>query len=365
MRIVHIDRQRSWTGQISRAYHVGVGLRELGHEVGFIAHPGSRLAARAREDGFAVFEAPLRGIRTYRSVFKIGRWLEERQVDIVHCHGPRDHLASFLAAPLAGNPLLVRTKHNHTRLRSGYFSRLLFDRAAAVVAVSDFVRDLLLEDKIAPDKVLTIHDAVDVERFATRAKDAALLEELGIAPDELVVGNVSSLHRRKGIDLILAAFAQLRAQLPGRKLRCVLTGKNYQQWEPLVEELGLTEHVVFPGFQTDVPRYLSILDVYVLPSRQEALGTSIIEAMALGLPVVVSRTGGVAEAVTEDVGIALEDPAPEALAEAIRDLLEDPERRRRLGEAGHRRATELFPIDAMVRRTHELYQRLAGGVGRA
>ncbi len=358
MRIVHIDRQRSWTGQISRGYHVGLGLRGLGHDVAFIGHPGSKLVARARDDGFDVLETPMRGVRTYPSIIRIGRWLAERKVEILHCHAPRDHLVSVLAAPLGGRPLVVRTKHNHTRLRSGYFSRLLFDRAAAVISVSEFVRESLLEDKIAGEKVVTIHDAVDVERFSPRPKDSELLAELDIAPDELVVGSVSSLHRRKGIDAILAAFARLRAALPGRKLRCVLTGKNFEQWEPLAEELGVREHVTFPGFQTDVPRYLSILDVYVLPSRKEALGTSIIEAMAMGLPVVVSRAGGIRESVTEEVGIALEDPTPEALAEALRGLLEDPERRRSLGAAGRQRAVDLFSVDALVRRTEELYRRV-------
>ena len=91
MRVYHIDRQRSWTGQVAQGFNVIAGLLERGHEAAIIAHPGSKFAARARERGIEVLEYPMRGWRSYASALRIGRALRRRKVDIVHCHGSRDH----------------------------------------------------------------------------------------------------------------------------------------------------------------------------------------------------------------------------------------------------------------------------------
>lgn len=357
MRIVHIDRQRSWTGQINRSFNVAVGLREHGWDVALIGHPGSQLGERGRAAGFEVLTVPLRGWPIYPSILKIARFSREKPIDVLHAHGPRDHLAAALAGKLGKIGCVARTKHNHTRLRSGAFSRILF-RGTPVVTVSEFVRRRLIEDGVDGAGIRTVHTSVDTQRFAPRDRDPKLREELGIGPDEIVIGNVSSLHKRKGIEEILRAFAIL-AKRP--ELKLILCGKNADPWRPLTKHLGLTDRVVFPGFQKDVPAYLAQLDVYVLPSREEGLGTSILEAMCLGLPVVVSNAGGIPESVVPGTGVVLEDTGPESIAAAVTALVDDPDRRRTLGEAAHERVVEAFTVENMVARMIAFYEEIAAG----
>jgi len=364
MRIVHIDRQRSWTGQIKRVFELSQGLRRRGHDVALIANPGSQLAERGLADAFEVLQVPMRGWRAYPSVLEIVEFLREKPVDVLHSHGPRDHLYTFLASRLAPVRHLVRTKHNHTRLRSGWLSRLLYEKTSAVITISEFVRQNLLLDKIAPDHVTTLSDAIETKRFAPSEKDPEILALHGLAGVDTIVGSVSSLHKRKGVEELLRAYKLVREKLPDQSMKCVLTGGAWEQWVPLVTELGLTDEVVFPGFQTDVPAYLAILDIYVLPSRQEGLGNSILEAMCMERPVVVSDVGGITEAVTPETGIILSDTSPPKLAEAIHSLVIDPERRRDLAEAGRARVIEHFSFDVVVDRTLEIYERLlAAGDG--
>ena len=358
MRIVHIDRQRSWTGQIKRVFDVAVAMRECGHELALIAHPGSQLAQRGREEGFDVLEVRMRGWRAYPSVLKIARFLRAKPVDVLHSHGPRDHFYTVLASRLARVKHLVRTKHNHTRLRSGYLSRLLYNKTSAVIALSEHVRENLLADGILPEDVTVIYDAIDVERFAPRAKDPAILEQHGLTGVESIVGSLSSLHRRKGTEELLRAYKHLRQLLPDESMKCVLTGKRFDQWLPLVEELRLQGEVVFTGFQTDVPAYLALLDVYVLPSREEGLGNSILEAMCMELPVVVSDAGGIPESVIPGTGVVLSDTSPEPLAAAIRELILDPAKRRALGVAGRARVLEQFADHLLFEQTDALYRSL-------
>ncbi|HEX5066104.1 MAG TPA: glycosyltransferase, partial [Myxococcota bacterium] len=114
MFVVHVDRQRSFTGQIQRGLREVDALRGAGHQVGVIAHPGSALARRARERGLEVWELPMRGPALYASIFQAARALRGRGVDVLHCHGGRDQVLALAVAKLARVPHLVRTKHNHT-----------------------------------------------------------------------------------------------------------------------------------------------------------------------------------------------------------------------------------------------------------
>lgn len=358
MRIFHIDRQRSWTGQINRLFQVVKGLSDRGHEVGVIAHPGSQLALRSREAGLNVQTFPMRAWRFHPSILRVACYLQGKRVDILHCHGPRDHILSLIAARLASVKHVVRTKHNHTRLKSGYFSRLLYRKCSRVVTVSEYIKKLLVQDGIAPAHVETIYTGVDIDYFKPRAKLSNLAKDLKISEEELVIGCVSSLHVRKGIEEILRAFKILQQALPGRKISCLLVGKNWQRWAALAEELGIRDRVILTGFRRDVVDILSLLDIYVLPSREEGLGTSIIEAMAMGLPVVVSNVGGIPEAVTHESGVIVPPHNPHGLAEALKTLLEDHQKRKALGKAATERAQTEFSVERLVDRTENLYKRL-------
>ncbi len=358
MRIVHIDRQRSWTGQTVRTYAIAAGMRERGHEVAFIASPDSELAKRGRAAGIDVLEVPMRGWRGYRSVLKIRSFLKARPVDVLHCHGPRDHQYAVLAANKRTVRHLVRTKHNHSHMRSGFLSRMLFNPVARVITVSEWVRQALIEDGLAPERVSTLHDAIDIDRFTPRPRDPEVLRAHGLEGVETIVGSLSSLHPRKGVEATLRAYRLVRDALPDASMRCVLVGKRFEQWQPLVAELGLEDEVVFPGYQVDQPAYLALLDVYVLPSLKEALGTSIVEAMCMERPVVVSGVGGIPEAVTEGTGVVVDDPTPENLAAEIIALVRDPERRSSLGKAARARALEHFSMQRLLDETEALYTSL-------
>ena len=104
MRVFHIDRQRSWTGQISRQFQTVQGLIERGHQGGFIVHPGSQLAERARGAGIEALVVPMRGWRFHTSVVQLAWMLRGRQIDVLHAHGARDHLLALFAGTPRGHP---------------------------------------------------------------------------------------------------------------------------------------------------------------------------------------------------------------------------------------------------------------------
>jgi len=224
--------------------------------------------------------------------------------------------------------------------------------------VSEYVRQILVDAGVSPGKVEAIPDAVDLDAFVPRPRDPALMRELGLDPDDVVIGNLSSLHVRKGIEDVLRAYARLRRGRFGARLKCLLAGKQCDQWRPLVRELGIEDGVVFPGFREDVPAIVSLFDVFVLMSRREALGTSVLEALAMERPVVAANVGGLVESVTEETGVRCEPGDIDGVVAAVEGLLADPERAQRLARAGRARVVAHYSDRMLADKSLAIYERV-------
>lgn len=357
MYIVHVDRQRSFTGQTLRVRFVARTLQERGQRVTVVAHAGSDFALGCRDAGLEVIEAPMRGFALYPSILRVARALRGRGVDAIHCHGGRDQVLAFGVARLIGIPHVIRTKHNHTPPR-GRRSVRAYEACDRIATVSLWVRDLLVEAGVSPDRIEAIPDAVDLQRFVPRARDPELMRSLGLEPDDVVIGNLSSLHVRKGIEDVLRAYARLRRERGDPKLKCLLVGKQWEQWQPLARELRVEDGVVFPGHRNDVPEILSLFDVYVLMSRREALGTSVLEAMAMERAVVVSDVGGLTESVIPGGGIRCQPGDLDEICRAVGGLLDDPEQRAAFGRVGRQHVVANYSDVLLADRSMALYERV-------
>jgi glycosyltransferase involved in cell wall biosynthesis len=180
---------------------------------------------------------------------------------------------------------------------------------------------------------------------------------LGVPQEAAVVICVARLAPEKNIGTLLEAAARLTPSLP--RLHLLLVGKG--PWKPTLEHqarmLGITDRLSFAGMRTDIPDLLGTSDLFCLPSRTEGLGIAVIEAMAMGLPAVVSRVGGLPEVVEDGVTGALVPPGDHgALAEAIAAILGDARRATQMGAAGRDRASLCFDSRAMVKATQDVYE---------
>jgi glycosyltransferase involved in cell wall biosynthesis len=232
----------------------------------------------------------------------------------------------------------------HGRLQRS-LKRFTSRRLAAHVAVGERVaRDVEELAGLAPGSVRTIHNGVpDVD-----------LRPMPRPFDGPVVGSLGRLDRQKGYDVLLRALAEL----PDARLVIVGEGDQRGALERLAAELGIGERVRFEGWHEEPRPYLTMFDVFVLPSRFEGFPLSIVEAMLARLPVVATAVGSVPEAVADQsTGRLIPPENPAALAAALRELLDDPERRARMGARGRQRALVFTPA-AMARAYERLYEEI-------
>jgi glycosyltransferase involved in cell wall biosynthesis len=300
-----------------------------------------------------------------RWIARLRRILRKEEFDVVHIHSPLVAIGARLAVrslPRRRRPRIVVTEHNvwssHARL-TRLADRLGAGRSETHLAVSEAVRNSLPASIRARTRVLRY----GVDSAEIRKESAHRAEErgrLGIADDEIVIGTVANLRATKGYPDLLAAARAVVDRVP--KVRFVAVGRG-----PLEEELrarrrqlGLDGQFTFLGFRPDAVRVMSAFDVFCLPSRFEGLPIALMEALALGLPVVATEVGGVGELVTDGHdGVLVPAGQPDRLAEALVTLALFPTRRAELGAAARARS-DAFDAPRAVRDIEAVYTEVTG-----
>jgi glycosyltransferase involved in cell wall biosynthesis len=245
---------------------------------------------------------------------------------------------------------------------SGPAGRLKYGRVVRFAAVSERVRDILVDGGVPRARVDVIRDGVDSARLAgaTPAARSGFRAEFGLEDDETAVGITAQFAPEKDHATLLRAWARVEAEAPGARLFLVGRGDGEAELRRLSAALGLSR-VVFTGWRDDIPRVLAGLDAFVMTSTREGLGSSVMDAMACGLPVVATRAGGLPELVTDgEDGLLVPPGDPGALAPALLRIAREPGLARRLGAAARLRAESLFSVERMTAEYVAFYRRALG-----
>ena len=241
--------------------------------------------------------------------------------------------------------------------------RLLARPRNRVVFVSDSLAgSLQARMGLGNGHVRVIHNGIDVDAYAPGPAEP-WRTRLGAGPDDVLLGAVGNVRRSKAYEVLLRAFARIRAAAPSARLAIAgqAEGPLFEELVALADALDLGASVRFAGFVDDVPGFLRALDLFVLSSSDEGFSLATTQAMATGLPVVATRCGGPEEIVRDGVdGVLVPPDDPDALAAAALGVLQDPAGARALGEAARRSVAERFSVDAMVRGYAELYAEVLG-----
>jgi len=362
MSILHVIEAPSWTGAMAQTLELVLGLRSRGHRVTLACTSGSILAARAGEAGVDVVGLDVRSELNPVSIAKLCGLIWTRHVDIVHAHRAHAHSLGLLAAFATGRPFLV-TRRVSFPPKDNLGSRLKYcsRHVTRILAVSEGVKDVLVDYGVAADRVDVIYSGSDPARYREGLDGTSVRRELGIEPGSPLVGKIANFyHGWKGHDTFLDAAKLVTARFPDA--RFVLVGHNTsgEKMRGMVAERGLDERVVLAGYRTDVPEVISALDVSVnSPRAGEGLSGAVRESLAVGRPVVATDVGGNRELVREgETGLLVPPDDPEALAGAILRLLEDEALASRLATDGARFVRENLTVERMVETTERLYREI-------
>jgi glycosyltransferase involved in cell wall biosynthesis/protein-tyrosine-phosphatase len=299
------------------------------------------------------------------------RFLRDHDFDVVHTHRYKDTILGSIAARLAGVPHVIRTIHGlneatrgWTRMKLRVYGaldqvvlRCCVDR---IIAVSGRIAEALTASGHGPTKVVQVHNGVDLRKLRATRDREAVRRELGVGPGTCLIGTAGRLSPVKGHTHFLRA-----ARLVLQKERCakfIVIGGGPLKDELLgsARRLGIDRECLLLGPRTDVHDLVAAMDVFVLPSLDEGIPMALLEAMALGRPVVATAVGGVPEVVTHRANGLLVAPGDEqALADACLELALDPDRARRLGDRSRRVVEERFSHERNGQAVLDVYRQVA------
>lgn len=304
-----------------------------------------------------------------RKALVIRRYIKNNKIDIVQTYHYKSDIYACLIAWFSGVKYLISSKRDVADFKGGFnffLHRLVRPLVDRYIVVSDVVADVIVSKERADRrKIVKIYNGVNLDGYQvpTVAAKLAAKAALGLTGADFVIGMVAWMRPEKDHMLLLTAFRKIREQINNAKLVLIGDGPHSEEYKEWVAAKGLNDDVKFLGMVNDVKPFVAAFDVACLvPKGNEGFSNSILEKMAMGLPVVVTDVGGNREAVEHGVnGFVIEPGALQSLVDCLQLLARDRQRLEQMGIASRQRVERLFSLQQMIRRHEELYTALVTG----
>ncbi len=357
MNILHLDEQTGWRGGEQQASWLIQGTAAKGHTV-WIAGKANSPFLNAEHGGAAVerIAVPFWNEVDPVTIWKLAQLCMQEQIDIIHAHSSHSHMIAALVGIVASRPSVVVSRRVSFPPRTDFINRWKYRAPDRILAVSQKVADVLADYGLSSKQVVRVYSSIDVERLNVEAADRG---ELGIPDDLPLFFNAGALVGHKDHETLLEAIALVRDRMPRFHLLIAGEGALRPSLEKQIARLDLDDWVTLAGHRDDVPQWMQAADCYVSSSWSEGLGTSVLEALACGTPVVAAEAGGIPEMVLpEKTGYLVPNRDPEALADALVNCLEHPKKARQMAVAGEKLVRDTFSTARMVEDTLAQYHAL-------
>jgi glycosyltransferase involved in cell wall biosynthesis len=376
MRIVFLDSGKEWRGGQYQVLNLGLELRKRGHELLLVCEKQSPLHSRAKARGLPVEAVRMRGDLDFRAWVRVAGMLRMFKPELVHAHTGRAHAVGLGATFFQDVDAFVVTRRVGTSLKINLLNRIKYSRlVSSFVAISEHVADTLRLAGVSPARIRVIPSAVALEEFEgggeegtdiarpAAAGGAASGEKgiragLGLADGTPLVLNVGSLSKEKSQQDVLRVAGVVAKTAPNARFLIAGAGPLRHRLERISKDLEVDSVVRFLGFRDDVTALMRAASVFLFPSESEGLGSVVLQAMAAGLPVVATDSGGTREIVKHgETGFLFARRDVASMADAVSKLLREPDLARQMGANARRMAAE-FSFQRCCARHEELYKEL-------
>lgn len=309
-----------------------------------------------------------------RALFEIYKIIKENNYDIVHTHIAKAGVLGRLAAKMAGVPHIIHGVHGITFPdQINIIKRELFkniERFCGLftdkfITVGEDMKQKYIQARVGkPDEYITIRSGMELSQFINAADNDSkkiinLKNEIGLKNDDLIIGMVSKLEKRKGYKYYLRVAKKVVESFPNVKFLIIGNGPEYKRLVKKTKKMNLDKNIIFTGYRTDIADVFSILDVKVLTSLWEGLPRVLVQAAAVAKPIVTFDVDGAWEIVEEDKnGFIVPMRDIEAMTNKLKLLIEDKRLRERMGEFSQEKVSNAWTIENMVKETDKVYKNL-------
>lgn len=370
--VLQICLSEGWGGLEQYPLTLAPVFQAQGVPVFYWALEGSRFAAVAKERGLVVKTFQSRMALLFQ-LLSLTRWMQNNNVTVVHFHKSTDLRVALLMGWLLPDLKLVFTEHmNAKKSKKSPYHRLVYGRLDQVISISDFtLANNLSALPVRREKICRLYSGIDLERFCpSLAGDERLnlRNQLGLTSDTFALCLPGRLTPGKGHEVFVDAFALLlqKSSLT-RPVKAFIVGgltldkgadeAFVELLQNKIQDMGLTEHVTFTGYTTEMQRLLQAMDAVCVPSRVEAFGLAVVEAMALGVPVVGSNSGAIPEILgcNGEYGLLAQPDDAQSYAASFERLMSDDDLCEKISQRALERVRSVFDLRHHVQALQEIY----------
>jgi glycosyltransferase involved in cell wall biosynthesis len=358
LRVAHISTAKTWRGGEQQIAYLYEELEKLGLWQVIICAEGGDLAAYCQQQGWNYETAPKHGSFSLAFIRKIKKVCFKESIDLVHVHDSHAHNNAWvanwrLAYGIPSYPMVISRRVDFTvSLFSGF--KYNYRKVKKIICVSDAIRRIMRPAIWDPKLLTTIYDGIDLNNIPEST--GALKQEFDIAKEIPLIGNVAALAPHKDYYTFLKTVFDLRCVLQA-KFFAIGDGPEKENILKFAEKVG-TDNMIFTGFRKDAKILLAELDVLLVTSETEGLGTTILDAFLAGVPVVATAAGGIPEIVEDEITGLLAPVKDHAkLARQVLRILQEPGLKERLVKNAAEKVKE-FSKERMAKRTLEVYRQI-------
>jgi glycosyltransferase involved in cell wall biosynthesis len=351
--ILHTEASPGWGGQEIRILSEAAAFAKRGFRVLIVCQPGSRLGLEAQRRGLSVRAISMAKAFDAWACWRLRRLMRMEAVDLVHTHSSVDAWVAGFAAKSLHLPV-VRGRHVSipVKRRRNFVYNALCDR---IISSGEAIRQVLITGGVDPEKIVAIPAGVDVTQFHPAVSGAAVRQEFELHGP--VIGTVAMFRHSKGHRILLQAIPEILEREPKAEFLWVGDGIGRAAVQQEVAEAGLAAKVRLIGFREDIPACMAAMDMVVLPStKSDGVPQVVIQALAMRKPVVASAIGGVPEVIQHQrTGLLVSPNDPQALADAVMQVLRDPQSAAEWAQAGGQLIDTHYTLERMIDRTAAVY----------
>lgn len=355
--ILHLSSEKTWRGGEQQIAYLLEELGKHGVQNHVAARKGSAFEAHCRRENIPVIALPFKNAVDLRTALAIKRYCRAHAIDLVHMHSAKSHGLGVISHVFGNQTPLVLSRRVMFMPKRSWFTRWKYNHPAIarVLCVSDKIKEVMQAYLKHPEKAVTVHSGVDLHKFDPARRGDLLVREGIRRPGRTVIGNTGALEYEKDYPTFIDTIGKLvQKKLPVQAV-IIGTGSEEEALKKYVQDKQLQDVITFTGFRRDLVSLLPELDVFLMPSIQEGLGTSVLDAFLARVPVVATQVGGIPEMVISgQTGLLTPTGDSTALAAHIESLLANPALRETLVKGAQEKVTE-FSKERMAARTLAIY----------
>lgn len=360
IRVLHIDSQKEWRGGQQQAVYLFEAMLKKGYHTMFVCRPNSRLSGYFKKHDLPSFEVNLFAEIDFISAFKITSYCKKKGFNILYLHSAGAHSIGLMAKIFYPKLIIVGIRRVDFKIKKNFLSQIKYKSSLvdSIVCISNEIKRVMRGCGINEDKLQVIHDGIDIKKFENAKIDPNFKNELKIPERDIIIGTIAALVGHKDYPNLLNAAKIVISKIDCVTFVAVGDGTNREELIELHNKLNLGDKFIFTGYQNDVTKYLLLFDIFILASKKEGLGTSILDAQSVGLPIIATKAGGIPEIVKHNINGLLVNPQnSNDLANAIINLVVDKEKREQLGKNA-KVSVKNFDININVKKNIELIETL-------